>query len=33
MKKSVLFAGAAALMMCFASCNGGKKQKQLKQLR
>ena len=25
MKKSVLFAGAAALMMCFASCNGGKK--------
>ena len=24
MKKSVLFAGAAALMMCFASCNGGK---------
>ena len=25
MKKSVLFAGAAALMLCFASCNGGKK--------
>ena len=25
MKKSVLFSGAAALMMCFASCNGGKK--------